>query len=731
MTTLRYTTDIAAGYEARFSSLNLQMARLREGVKYPIVSVLDYGVAGNGTTNDLIGIAASLGDLAKLGGGELFFPPGIYNVGQGAAGFLSIDIPSSNITISGVRGQTWIRHQAGIPSACAIMRVNRKRNVHIRNIGFDGNWGNPVVWVDKTMNGQALPQSTIAIRLPNDFASLAAMGWPSSGTFTLADDNGGQVITYTSLGATSFNGCTGGTGTLVTSQKIGRQDSQAGINHTTQATPQNHALQIRGCEDVVIENCIFRQVYGDAIWLAHDADNLQRGTRNTNIINCIVDVTARNCMTVTGLVEDVHVSKCWFMSPWTTAFDTEDCIARNIHIDSCYLDSWFNPAGHGNGINPLSIVGKSTSSPGPATWATGYRVTNCEIKGPIVIEAARDIVLRDCAVTIDWNTVSPSPIAVQFVSEGIILENVNVYDRGSSSGSGHEAAIMLQSGSAGTNQISEVTIRGGNIWAQNGRYGISVHGTGGRSGFAGTAVTVTATTLVDSGSPGWTTNAFVDQLVRCGNYVAEIVSNTANTLTLDRWTQDRGSPYGDPFPTPAAGAYEIMSSGLYVTVDDVRIDCSNRGYGNGGYGVWLRADNVGMRARVSRTIVRNATGPAFRIEPPGSPNTWRDIELIDNTAYDDQITPTCTSVVGFSSANLNQISRTTMRNNKNAGGIAASLTGLTAGVWLLGDGTTQQWQGFGAPSFTAPKGSTYQRVDGGAGTTLYVNETGTSTWRAV
>lgn len=39
--------------------------------------------------------------------------------------------------------------------------------------------------------------------------------------------------------------------------------------------------------------------------------------------------------------------------------------------------------------------------------------------------------------------------------------------------------------------------------------------------------------------------------------------------------------------------------------------------------------------------------------------------------------------------------------------------------------------GTGAPTFAAPKGSVYTRIDGGAGTVLYVNSTGTGTWQVV
>lgn len=52
-------------------------------------------------------------------------------------------------------------------------------------------------------------------------------------------------------------------------------------------------------------------------------------------------------------------------------------------------------------------------------------------------------------------------------------------------------------------------------------------------------------------------------------------------------------------------------------------------------------------------------------------------------------------------------------------------------VHLGSTGDTTIFSGAGAPAFTAEKGSMYLRTDGGAGTTLYINETGTSTWRAV
>ena len=45
-------------------------------------------------------------------------------------------------------------------------------------------------------------------------------------------------------------------------------------------------------------------------------------------------------------------------------------------------------------------------------------------------------------------------------------------------------------------------------------------------------------------------------------------------------------------------------------------------------------------------------------------------------------------------------------------------------------GATQPYivAGTGAPTFTAPQGSMYIRIDGGAGARLYMNSTGSTTW---
>jgi hypothetical protein len=61
-------------------------------------------------------------------------------------------------------------------------------------------------------NGAALPQSTINV------ASTA--GFPQSGRILIRISGADQLITYTGITASSFTGCTGGTGSMATSQAV-------------------------------------------------------------------------------------------------------------------------------------------------------------------------------------------------------------------------------------------------------------------------------------------------------------------------------------------------------------------------------------------------------------------------------------------------------------------------------------------------------------------------------
>lgn len=61
-------------------------------------------------------------------------------------------------------------------------------------------------------NGAALPQATINV--------TSTAGYPQSGSILIRIAGADQIVTYTGITATSFTGCSGGTGTLATSQAV-------------------------------------------------------------------------------------------------------------------------------------------------------------------------------------------------------------------------------------------------------------------------------------------------------------------------------------------------------------------------------------------------------------------------------------------------------------------------------------------------------------------------------
>lgn len=66
---------------------------------------------------------------------------------------------------------------------------------------------------------------------------------------------------------------------------------------------------------------------------------------------------------------------------------------------------------------------------------------------------------------------------------------------------------------------------------------------------SGTATSTTATTLVDT-TKSWTTNAWTGKLVVAGGVLGIVLSNTATTLTIDKWTTP-SNPGGAAAATPA------------------------------------------------------------------------------------------------------------------------------------------------------------------------------------
>lgn len=203
-----------------------------------VVNAKAYGATGDGATDDRAAVSNAFSAACAAGAQEVFLPPGTYNWSRNGSNPYSIDLPCGDIVLRGVKGKTIIRHPTGLPNASvSLLRVNEKKNVVIRDIIFDGNWGNCVTRITKTSQAVTLNgASTINVEDASCFPA---------GTFggVLSDSAGSEYINCTGKTSTTLTGCTAGAfaggsaiGTLYEGQQVGYVDYGAGINQTTATT---------------------------------------------------------------------------------------------------------------------------------------------------------------------------------------------------------------------------------------------------------------------------------------------------------------------------------------------------------------------------------------------------------------------------------------------------------------------------------------------------------------
>ena len=694
-----------------------------------LLNLKDFGAVGDGVADDGPATRTALAAAVALGG-TLFVPPGVYNLGRDAANPYSVNMPGGNVTVIGVKGQSWFRQPAGMPATPVRMFYIRGcDNVTFSNIGFDGNWGNVTTVVTELSDGDALPQAVINVK--------STAGMPAAGTFVVFPAGVSQVITYTGLTATSFTGCTGGAGTLRTNTVIGRENSQAGINQATQVEPNNHLLMFAGSHDYVIDNCLFRQSYGDFIWMGHGLFPTELGWSSGTVRNCVFDMSARSGITCGGPCEGVTVDTSQFYNCYGQAFDTESFsnigAVRDVTIRTCHLGGWWAPFAPRTVNSPLSIAG--TQMGAQSSVARKYRVLDTTVIGSIGIAMAVDVVIKGCRIICDFDGDSAAPINLYGYVDDCWLQDNYIYDRTGNplGGVDHYGSVSVRwyGGLGPILQPAAVHVIGNRIHSRNGRHGIVVEGTGGFSvgvgaaqpPITGVATAVTATTVTQVGAFG-AVNSKAGWQVRIGTAIATVASNDADTLTVtlgelvDNWTD----PLGVVVSTPAPGAYVLSSIGGLVDVSDNVTDCTDDGYGAGGVGVHVDAEKSGMRVRVRNHTARNAAGDAIRVTTYNAAKQIEFLELSDNTAFDDQVPPTCINAVRFVGVlgDPPHVAQLVMHDNQPAQGVANEVVGLTDGQWRTGECT---WSGFGTPegSIYAPPGSTYARRDGAG--VQYVKET--------
>ena len=124
------------------------------------VNVRMFGAKGDGSTDDREAIKNAMTAAVALGA-EVFFPPGTYIVGQEPSKPFCLELPGSNLALRGVRGASWLKQPAGLPgSGVTLLRVDSKTNVTIRDLGFDGNWGNAMTTIAQSSHGAVMSQET-------------------------------------------------------------------------------------------------------------------------------------------------------------------------------------------------------------------------------------------------------------------------------------------------------------------------------------------------------------------------------------------------------------------------------------------------------------------------------------------------------------------------------------------------------------------------------------------
>lgn len=599
-------------------------------------------------------------------------------------------------------------------------------------------------------NGISLPQAVINV--------VSTAGWPNTppigpGNFIVLTDLGYQTVNCTAVGsATTLTGCTLGVGQMATGNEV-----------YNNSDPQSHALSLRGATNFLLESSIIRQAYGDCIYSGYSPTSVLLPARNITIRDTKVDMCARQGMSMASWVEGVTIDGVNFGNAYGQAIDVEpvEQPVRDVSITHSVLSNWWGQQNPGRSTQyALTIEGGKAVLMGQTVNARKFRVHDNTINGTVLIENTVDVQLDSNRIINDWTGYGPAPILISMFEDNVWVTNNYVYDRtsypgspatgNSSNATNHDAAIQIAfyGGGNQNKQPAGVHVTGNDIHVRNGHHGIKAEGEGGfafsngamQGPATGTATGATITTLTDSGAT-WTVDQWIGYQVYMGNgYVADIISNTSTVLTLFLTYNLSGSHtngwytyLGEPAPIPALGVYRITQISGLTDISNNTVDLSDDGNGAGGYGVWLRSTRAGSRVIVRDNMFKNANTVGVKVEAVYDSNrTIEFLQVTDNHAYDDQLTPTCAATVNFGS--VSYIRKMIVRGNTNDVGCTAAVTGLTSGVWLINDGNVQEWAGYGTPDgvVTAPIGSTFKRLDGSGSTASYTKTSGTgnTTWLA-
>ncbi len=186
------------------------------------ISAVDYGADPTGAADSTSAIMDA-DAAAALVDAEVIFPPGRYKTERTPAAFYSLILQSrKNVYWRGI-GTVEFFHPddaAAGTSLCEMLRISDCTRVRVRNIGFDGGWGNAVVYIataSDMVDLSAIPSNTL--NYDGDSSKM-----PASGSFTIVTADDAQILTYTGKTGTTdggtFTGVSAGTGFLRAYDKI-------------------------------------------------------------------------------------------------------------------------------------------------------------------------------------------------------------------------------------------------------------------------------------------------------------------------------------------------------------------------------------------------------------------------------------------------------------------------------------------------------------------------------
>lgn len=588
-------------------------------------------------------------------------------------------------------------------------------------------------------NGQVLPQGTINVGSTTKFpTSVAANGIVQIFTGTVWES-----IQYTGKTATTLTGCTGGTGTLATGQSVIYVDGAGNqVGAAPQVDPKNHHYFIYGNtgsarsenRNITLRNCTFEDAYGDFVWVG-------AWTHTVTIENCQGRVSARNGLTLSSFATNVTMRQTQLSDTFTSAVDSEpvDAPVNGVVIDNCDLGIWFDHRPDTAGNIALSLQGGVVGRPAEWNYIRDVVVTNSRIRGATLISDAKNVVISKCKMYCDFTQSSMAPVTITMFCDGVSVSDCDIFSALIPANQYNYGAVSLSAYRTGLNsaaQPANVKITGNRISARNGIIGVYSEATGGYVGYNGTAISYTPPTgsvngeIEVAGTP-WASQIdhWIGHQIEMGGKIANVVGNDGNTLFISplyeyyvsgmAWTDHLGRP----LPAPAPGAFKLFSTGGRVEINDNTIDCRNRdGKGAGGYGIsvdtattWTTTWDFGYndtRVVLARNDIRGATGRAINVNLMTGSAPLRELQVIDNHAWDDQVVPSTTNHLYFT--NAAQISDRVIYGNTQDSPILP-VTGLD-GVWRQSDSYPGSWAGYVNPNglITAPPTATYHHLGAGA-----------------